>query len=122
MRSVRRLVCAAALVSPLLLAGCNIFPTTRHLPVPKAPSLVHTATPEELVKQLNQRWEALKTLTATVEIYTTGVKTEQGIATDYPSCRGFILMRKPQMLRVAGTYFGAKIFDMTSNGSQFTLV
>ena len=26
------------------------------------------------------------------------------------------------MLRVAGTYFGVKIFDMTSNGSHFTLV
>ncbi len=122
MRSVGRLACVAALVPPLLLAGCNILPTTRHLPVPKAPSLVQTATPEELVKQINQRWNALNTLTATVEIYATGFKTEQGIAKDYPSCRGFILMRKPQMLRVAGTYFGVKIFDMTSTGSHFTLV
>jgi outer membrane lipoprotein-sorting protein len=122
MKSVDRLVCAAALAFPLLLAGCNILPTTRHLPVPKAPALVQTATPKELVKQINQRWNALNTLTATVEIYATGVKTEQGIAKDYPSCRGFILMRKPQMLRVAGTYFGVKIFDMTSTGSHFTLV
>jgi outer membrane lipoprotein-sorting protein len=122
MKSVDRLVCAAVLISPLLLAGCNILPTTRHLPVPKAPTITRNATPEQLAAQLNQRWEALNTLTATVEIYATGVKTEQGIATDYPSCRGFILMRKPQMLRVAGTYFGVKIFDMTSNGSRFTLV
>jgi len=111
-----------ALALPLLLAGCNILPTTRHLPVPKAPPLVQTATPEELVKQLDQRWDALNTLTATVEIYATELKTAQGLETDFPSCRGFILLRKPKMLRVAGTYFGAKIFDMASDGNRFTLV
>jgi hypothetical protein len=31
-------------------------------------------------------------------------------------------MRKPKMLRVAGTYFGVKIFDMASDGGTFTLV
>src|SRR5208282_1550342 len=112
MRSVDRLVCAAALALPLLLAGCNILPTTRHLPVPKAPSLVQTATPDELVKQLNQHWNALNTLTATVEIYATELKTAEGLEKDFPSCRGFILMRHPKMLRVVGTYFGVKIFDM----------
>jgi hypothetical protein len=122
MRSIDRLVCAAALVSPLLLAGCNILPTTRHLPVPKAPALVQTATPEELVKQLNQRWNTLNTLTATVEIYATELKTAEGLAKDFPSCRGFILMRNPKILRVVGTYFGVKIFDMASDGNQFTLV
>jgi outer membrane lipoprotein-sorting protein len=122
MRSVDRLVCAAALALPLLFAGCNILPTTRHLPVAKAPALVQTATPEELVKQLNQRWDALNTLTATVEISATELKTSEGLEKDFPSCRGFILMRKPKMLRVAGTYFGVKIFDMTSDGSHFTLV
>ncbi len=122
MRSADRLVCAAALALPLLFAGCNILPTTRHLPVPKAPPLVQTATPEELVRQLNQRWDALNTLTATVEISATELKTSEGLEKDFPSCRGFILVRKPKMLRVVGTYFGVKIFDMTSNGSHFTLV
>jgi hypothetical protein len=122
MRSVDRLVCAAALALPLLLAGCNILPTTRHLPVPKAPALVQTASPEELVKQINQRWNALNTLTATVEIYATELKTAEGLEKDFPSCRGFILMSKPKMLRVVGTYFGVKIFDMASDGNHFTLV
>ena len=114
---------AAALALPLLLSGCSYFiPTKRHLPVPKAPAIVQTATPEELVKQLNQRWDALKTLTATVEIYATETKTAEGIAKDLPSCRGYIIMRKPKMLRVLGTYFGVKIFDMASDGNHFTLV
>ena len=124
MRFFYRACSAAALALPLLLAGCNILPTTRHLPVPKAPPVVQTATPQELIELLDQRWDAFNTLTATVEISATQTKTahDTSTATDFPSCRGFIVMQKPKMLRVAGTYFGVKIFDMTSDGSHFTLV
>jgi len=114
---------AVSMVLPLLLSGCSYFiPTKRHLPVPKAPAIVQTATPEDLVKRLNERWDAVQTLTATVEVYATQTKSAEGLAKDFPSCRGYILMRKPKMLRVVGTYFGVKIFDMGSNGDQFTLV
>lgn len=121
---VRRCLGATGrLALSLLLSGCSYFiPTKRHLPVPKTPALVQTATPEELVRLLNQRWESLNSLTATVEIYATELHTAEGIAKDFPSCRGYILMRKPRMLRVVGTEFGLKIFDMASDGSHFMLV
>ncbi len=90
--------------------------------MPKAPALVQTATPEGLVNLLNQRWDALNTLTATVEIYATQLHTNEGLAKDFPSCRGFIVLRKPRMLRVFGTYFGVPIFNMASDGNHFTLV
>jgi outer membrane lipoprotein-sorting protein len=123
MRSLRRLSSAPALALPLLLAGCSYFiPTKRHLPVPKAPAVVQTVSPEDLVRQLDARWDAMNTLTATVEIYATVTKAAQGTATDFPSCRGFILMRKPKMLRVFATEFGVKLFDMASDGSRLTLV
>lgn len=121
-RLPRRALSASALSLPLLLAGCSLFPTTRHLPVPKAPALVQTATPQQLVTQLNDRWDALKNLTATVEIQATELKTAEGVEKDFPSSRGYIILSKPQLLRVLGTYFGVTIFDMASNGSQFTLV
>ena len=114
---------AVALVLPLLLAGCSYFiPTKRRLPVPIAPANVQTATPDQLVAQLNQRWNALNNLTAIVEISATETKTGEGIAQDFPGCRGVIIMRKPKMLRVRGTYFGVMIFDMGSDGNRFTLV
>ena len=122
MKPLAPLARAAGLALPLLLAGCSYFiPTKRHLPVPIAPTNVQTATPDQLVKQLNERWDALQTLTATAEIYATETKTG-GIAEDLPSCRGVIIMRKPKMLRVRGTYFGLMIFDMASDGNHFTLV
>jgi outer membrane lipoprotein-sorting protein len=107
----------------MLVTGCSyIMPTHRKLPVPKAPSQVKTVSPDELVAQLNQRWDALNSFTATVEIQATESKSKEGEAKDFPSCRGYIVMQKPKMLRVAGTYFGAKIFDMASDGKKFTLV
>lgn len=112
----------AALALPLALAGCSLWPTTRHLPVPKAPPIVQTATPQQLVEILNRRWEGLHTLTATVEIVASETKSNQGIEKDFPSSRGYILLRKPNMLRVFGTYFGMHIFDMATDGQRFTLV
>lgn len=107
----------------ILLAGCAwILPTRRKLPVPTGPALVQTVTADDLVEQLNQRWARLEGLTATVEIRATELKTKEGVAKDFPSCKGFILMRKPGMLRVIGQYFGVRIFDMVSDGNRFKLL
>ena len=123
MRPIYCLSRAAAFDAPILLAGCSYFiPTKRHLPVPKAPAVIQTVSAEDLVKQINTRWNALNTLTATVEIQATQLKSAEGLEKDFPSCRGYILMRKPRMLRVLGTYFGVKIFDMASDGDRFTLL
>jgi hypothetical protein len=120
--TVRRSFGIAALALPLVLAGCSLIPTKRHLPVPKAPANVQTATPEELVAQVNRRWDEFKNLTATVEIQATLLKPQEGLRTDYPSCRGFIVMEKPNHLRVVGQYLGIHVFDMASDGNTFTLV
>jgi len=122
MRSTVRLTSAAGLLVPLLLSGCSLLPTRRKLPVPKAPAITQTVSPEELVARLNQRWDALQSLTATVEIQATELKTKEGVAETFPTCRGNILIRKPQMLRVLGRLFGVPLFDMTSNGQDFKLV
>lgn len=111
----------AALFLPLLITGCSLFPTTRKLPMPKAPNIEQTISPEELVSRLNQRWDAIRTLTATVEMQASVTNAKQGVAKDYPSAHGNILLRKPSDLRVLGRYFGVSAFDMASNGDCFTL-
>jgi outer membrane lipoprotein-sorting protein len=116
-----RLTLRLGLALTLGLAGCSLFPTTRHLPVPEAPATKLTATPRELVDRLNQRWDGLNTLTATVEMQATETKTAQGEEKAFPSARGYILLRKPKMLRVLGQYFGVRIFDMSTNGTRFKM-
>ena len=48
-------------------------------------------------------------------------KSKEGVATDYPSVEGHILMRKPENLRVVGQMIGIRVFDMASDGNCFTL-
>ena len=97
--------------------------STRKLPIPKAPAIVQTVTPEELVARLNQRWAALDSLNATVEIQASVLKSKEGLAKDYTTFRGHILMRKPRMLRVLGQVpvLGTRMFDLASDGRSFTL-
>jgi len=113
----------AAMALPLLLSGCGIMPMKRHLPVPKPPARVLTATPEELVAQLDRRWNEFQNLTATVEMRATLLKPQEGLATDYPSVHGWIVMQKPNRMRVVGQLLGTvKVFDMASDGSRFTIL
>jgi outer membrane lipoprotein-sorting protein len=123
MKAIRCLASAGALLLPLLLSGCFILSTTRKLPIPKPPSMVNTVAPEQLVEQLNRRWAALNSLNATVDIQASVLKTKEGVARDYTSFRGIILMRKPEMLRVFGRLpvIGTRMFDMVSDGKVFTL-
>jgi len=119
---IHRSILTVALTLPvLLLSGC--LWTTRKLPVPKAPPVLQTVSPEELVQRLNQRWDALNTLNATVEIQASVLKSKEGVAKDYTSFRGHILMRKPELLRVLGQVpvLGTRMFDMASNGKHFLL-
>ena len=118
-----RLDFRAALALPLLLTGCGIVPMKRHLPVPKPPARVQTATPEELVDALGRRWNEFQNLTATVEMRATLLKPQEGLATDYPSVHGWIVMQKPNRMRVVGQLLGTvKVFDMASDGRRFTIM
>jgi outer membrane lipoprotein-sorting protein len=121
MRAICRLAAAGTMFLPILLTGCSFFPTTRKLLIPKAPAITQTVTPEELVSRLNQHWAAIDTITATVDIQASVIKTREGVAKDYPSLRGHILLRKPAMLRVLGQYLAVRFFDMASDGKEFTL-
>ncbi len=49
--------------------------------MPKPPAVVQTVTPDELVALLDQRWDAMESLTATVEIQASVLKPKEGLAT-----------------------------------------
>lgn len=122
MSRLGRCTATALLALPMtLLSGC-LF-TTRKLPMPKAPSVTQTATAQELAIQLNDRWAKLNSLRADVQIQFTQIKTQQGVAKDYTSFPGIVLLRKPEMLRVVGfvPVLHTRMFDMVSDGKNFTL-
>jgi hypothetical protein len=120
--SSRRAATAGLAFPLLLLSGC-LF-STRKLPVPRAPSVVQSATAEELVSRINDRWNQFQSLNATVEIQASVTNSKKGVATDITAIHGHILMRKPEMVRVLGQVpvLGTRAFDMASDGKNFTLL
>ncbi len=107
-----------------MLTGCvSLFTSKRKLPVPVAPSVVQTVTADELVERLNRRWSEFQSMTASVDIVARHLKETQGEATDYPSFRANLLMRKPEMLRILGKapLVQTLMFDLGSDGCEFRL-
>ncbi len=123
MNAGSRRAATAVLVLPLLLLSGCLF-TTRKLPVPRGPGVTQDATGEELVQRINERWDALQSLNVRVEIQASVTKLNEGVARDYTTIRGIILMRKPESLRVLGQVpvLGTRAFDMASDGKSFTLL
>jgi len=91
--------------------------------VPRLPETTQTVSPVVLVDQLEKRWTALQSLTAKVEMQASVLHSKEGVAKDYTTIPGIILMRKPEMLRVYGRVpvIGTELFDMVSDGKKFTL-
>jgi hypothetical protein len=121
----RRLTAIALLAASLpVLTGCaSMFISKRKLLQPIAPPSVQTATADELVAGLNEKWAKFESLTATVDIRASHLKTKEGEATDYPSIRANLLLRKPEMLRILGKLpvVQTSAFDLGSDGKTFTL-
>ncbi len=107
------------------LTGCaSLFISKRKLLQPIPPSVVQSASADELVAQLNAKWAKFESLTATVDIRASHLKQKEGVATDYPSFRANLLLRKPDMLRILGKLplVQTTMFDLGSDGKTFTLI
>lgn len=117
-------LCVLALALPALTGCASLFISKRKLLVPIAPATVENASADELVAELNQSWDKFQSMTATVDILASHLKTKEGVATDYPNFRVNLLLRKPNALRVLGhaPIIQTTLFDLASDGTHFTLV
>ncbi len=82
-----------------------------------------TATQAELIEYVNTEAARIHTMRATVDIDASVGGVKKGKVTDYQEIRGYVLARKPAMLRMEGLLpiVRSKAFDMVSNGSTFKL-
>src|SRR5271167_2520339 len=82
-----------------------------------------TATQQQLIDLINTQADAIQTMQATVDIDTTVGGVKKGKVTDYEEIRGYVLARKPAMLRMIGLMpiVRNKAFDMVSDGKGFKL-
>jgi outer membrane lipoprotein-sorting protein len=106
-----------------LLTGC--LSTTRHVQVIQTAPVVQNATLDDLVSKVDSQFNAIKTLNASVVMaVSTGGARTGGEVKDYTTVRGYILVRKPEDLRVIllTPVISTRMMDMVSNGQKFTLL
>ncbi|MBA3912644.1 MAG: DUF4292 domain-containing protein [Acidobacteriales bacterium] len=111
----------AVLVLALPLTGCLFRSRRVEQTVSTAP--LKTATQQQLLDYVNQQAEKLQTMQATVDIDTSVGGVKKGKVTDYQQIRGYILVRRPSMLRMIGLLpiVRSRAFDMVSDGKEFKL-
>ena len=82
-----------------------------------------TATQQQLIDYINSQAARVQSMQATVDIDTTVGGIKKGKVTDYQQVRGYVLARKPSMLRMIGLLpiVRNKAFDMVSDGNEFKL-
>lgn len=114
----------SALLLLLLLPfvdGCLV--RTRTLKKVRMPAVTMTATADDLVKTVNDRCQAIQSLSATVVFQATVGGPRNGKEKTYTSFNGYMLLRKPESLRVIGLVpvLHTRAFDMASDGNTFKL-
>jgi outer membrane lipoprotein-sorting protein len=103
------------------LTGCLTH--THRVPKTHPATVVLNATLDQLLKQVDVRFDALQTINASVEIAASEGGGEQGHVTQYPNFAGYIFVRKPEDLRVLlrVPILGSQALDMVSNGKTWKL-
>lgn len=109
------------LLSAALLTGC-LF-RTRPVTTRLSTATLKQASLEELVNWINVNASRLHSLSANVDFSVSTGGEKKGKVTEYQTFSGYVLVRKPDMLRMIGLVplVRNRMFDMVSNGSRFEL-
>jgi outer membrane lipoprotein-sorting protein len=115
------LLALAALILLVPSTGC-VF-RTRVVEIRESTAKLDTANQEQLVAQINTEAAKIQTLNATVDIGTSTGGAKKGKVTEYEEIKGYVLVRRPHMLRMIGLLpvVRSKAFDMVSDGNEFKL-
>jgi outer membrane lipoprotein-sorting protein len=101
------------------LTGC-LF-RTRTVERQLSTNPLQTATQEQLIEYVNTQAAKIQSMQATVDIDASAGNPSNSKVTDYKEIRGYVLARKPEMLRMKGLLPVVRntAFDMVSDGRNF---
>jgi len=111
------------LIASVLASSSGCLFRTRKVEVRVNNEQMLTASLNDLVSRINTEAGNIKSLDATVNIDTTVGGSKRGLVTDYQQISGYVLIRRPDMIRMIGLYplVRNKAFDMVSDGKEFKL-
>src|ERR1043166_9054130 len=109
-------------VAGLGVNGCG-FRTSHPVKMRTSTAALKDASLDQLVQSINSNAARLSSLKASVDIDSSVLEQKKEKVTDNPQIAGYILMRKPEMLRMIGLVpvVRSRMFDMVSNGTKFEL-
>lgn len=117
----RWLLSVSLLAATFPLTGC-LF-RTRPIERQLSNGPLKTATQQELIDYVNTQAGRVQSMQATVDIDASAGDPKSGRITDYKEIRGYVLARKPDVLRMKGLLpvVRTTAFDMVSDGKEFKL-
>ena len=106
----------------LALNGCGLR-TSHPVKMRASTASLKDASLDQLVQPINSNAARRSSLKASVDIDSSVLEQKKEKVTDNPQIAGYILMRKPEMLRMIGLVpvVRSRMFDMVSNGTKFEL-
>jgi outer membrane lipoprotein-sorting protein len=90
----------------------------------RLPDVVLNATLDQLLKQVDDRYGSIQSMTATVEMSTSTGGSMQGVVKESISFGGFIIMGKPEQIRVIlqVPVLKSEALNMVSDGKSFKML
>jgi outer membrane lipoprotein-sorting protein len=103
------------------LTGCLTH--IRTVPKTRPASVVMSASLDQLLTQVETRFNQVQSINATVAIVASEGGARQGQIKEFPSFSGYIFLRKPESLRVLMRVpiLGSQALDMVSDGKTWKL-
>lgn len=119
MSPISRSLAILLALSAFPLSGC-LF-RTRTVEQPFSTTALKSATKQDLTSYIDSQAAKIQTMQATVDIDSAVGGEKKGKVTEYQEIRGYVLARKPAMLRMVGLFpiVRNRAFDMVSDGEQF---
>src|ERR1700689_576768 len=115
----RAILLLLLLAATFSLTGCLFH--TRIIDRQLSDPPLKTAPQQQLIAYVNDQAQKIQSMQATVDIDSSAGDVKNGRITDYKEIRGYVLARKPAMLRMKGLLpvVRTSAFDMVSNGQNF---
>jgi outer membrane lipoprotein-sorting protein len=106
----------------LLSAGCVTIKTRREVKKEEIRPQLESSE-EKLLADYNEHVRGVQSLQATVDLIPSTGTTYSGVIEEYHDVQGFILARRPAIVRVIGQapVVAKNIFDMVSDGKEFRI-
>ena len=104
------------------LTGCLTY--THSVPKTHPPDVVLNAALDQLLKQANDRYDAIHSMTLFIEMATRTGGSMQGKVKESINLKGFIIIGKPEQIRVIlqVPVVGSTALDMVSDGKSFKML